>query len=144
MTYTERFSEAWEKVAAITPQSISGVTDLAARVDISNFTRLAVIIGTNGANTLGVDFEQANALTGGTLKALDNEDKDVDIAAEAGYHIVEIRSEEFDTNPGAVSVESFRWFNVELTPGGATIVSLLVLGLPKSKPAVDTWDSITD
>lgn len=144
MSYTERFSEAWAKVASITPQSISGVTDLTARVDISDYTRLAVIIGTNGADTLDVDFEQASALTGGTLKTLNAGGKDVAIAAEAGWHIIEIRSEEFDTNPGIESVETFKWFNVEITPGGATIVSVLVLGLPKSVPATNTWDSVTD
>jgi hypothetical protein len=144
MTYTERFSEAWEKVAEITPQSIAGETNLAARVDISGFTRLAVIIGTNGGDTLDVDFEQASALTGGTLKTLASNGKDVTVAAETGFTVVEIRSEEFDTNPGIVSVETFKWFNVEITPAGATIVSVVVLGLAKSKPAVNTWDAIVD
>lgn len=142
-TYTQAFYEEWEKVGELLPATRTGTTDLAARLDVSNYTRLAIIISTDGSDTLGVDMEQANALTAGTIKTIDAGAKDVDITAVAGSHIVSIRSEEFDTNPGIISVESFKWFNVECTAGGSMIFSVLILGLPKDQAAVDNWASVT-
>lgn len=137
--YTQNFVEEWEKVAEIAPASISSATDLAARVDISAYTRLAVLISTAGDETLDVDFEQADALTGGILKTIDGNSHDVTVAASAGTQVVEIRTEEFDTNPGIESIETFKWFNVEITPAGANVTGVIVLGLPKNQPAVNNW-----
>ena len=137
--YTQNFVEEWEKVAEITLASISAETNLAARVDISAYTRLAIQISTEGAETLDVDFEQADALTGGTLKTIDANSHDVTVAATAGTKVVEIRTEEFDTNPGIESIETFKWFNVEITPAGANVTGVIVLGLPKNQPAVNNW-----
>lgn len=137
--YTQTFKEEWALVASVTPASISSETNLSARVDVSGYTRLAIVIHTAGSEVIDVDLEQASALTGGTLKALDSGDQDYSVPATAGVYIKEIRSEQFDTNPGIVSVESFKWFNVEMTPAGANITALQLYGLPKDQPPTDNW-----
>ena len=136
--YTQNFKEEWALVAQVPPASISGATDLAARVDISPYVRLAIVIHTAGAEVIDVDLEQANALTAGTLKTL-GAALDYSIPATAGVYVKEIRSEQFDTNPGIPSVESFKWFNVEVTPAGANVTGIMVLGLPKDQPPTDGY-----
>lgn len=139
--YTMRFSEQWEFAGGIDNASHSTVQDLAARIDVSKYSRI-VVIGTfqaGSGNTIDVDMEQANALTGGTLKALDSSSKDVTVADADKYRCWEIRMEEFDTNNG------FNHFNIEATPSGARIFSFMVLGLPHQRPAsVDNWTGVTD
>lgn len=136
--YNQIFKEGYEKIAELTPQSISAETNLAARVDISEYTRIVVIIQTAGTQTIAVDLEQADALSGGTIKDIDAA-LNFTVPAVAGSYIQEVRSEQFDTNPGIPSVESFRWFNVELTPAGANVTNMIVFGLPKNNPPTDNW-----
>jgi len=137
--YTQEFKEEWALITYIPFASISSETNLTARVDVSAYTRLAIVIETAGAEVIDVDLEQANALTAGTLKAIDSGNEDFSVPATAGMYIKELRSEQFDTNPGIVSVESFKWFNVELTPAGANGTGLRLYGLPKDQAPTDAW-----
>jgi len=139
--FTANFSEQWELLSGIAVADHSTVQDLAARIDVGNYSRLVVIITAEAGsgNAIDVDFEQANALTGGTLKTLNSGGKDVAVADADTYHCIEIRNEEFDVSGG------FNYFNVESTPAGARMFSVLVFGLPRFRPAsTSVWTTVTD
>ena len=139
--YTARFSECWEHAGAILVDDHSTVQDLSARIDVGGYTRIAIIIlsESGSGNTIDVDIEQANALTGGTLKTLTSNGKDVAIADTDSENVIEIRTEEFDTNGG------FNYLNVEATPSAARMFGVLVLGMVKGRPASTTnWAAVTD
>ncbi len=137
--YNQKFIEGYEKIGAINNAATASEANT-GRINISQYTRFVVIVSKATGQTLAIDVEQADAESGGTLKALDEGLHDMDMESGDFWGLLEFRSEEFDTNPGILSVESFRWLNIEATPGGSLAFSVLVLGLPKSAPAVDTWD----
>lgn len=130
-SYTQLFTEGWELAGVIEVASYSSEQNTIPRIDVSPYTRLWIeIFGADeGANAIAVDLEQADALSGGTLKALHASDLDTDVASDEYMHVIEIRTEEFDTNLG------FRWLNVEMTPAGARVCGVHVWGLCKDEPA---------
>jgi hypothetical protein len=138
--YTEKYVERWELAAGISVLDHSTVQDLAARVDVGGYTRIKVtVLSESGSgNTIDIDVEQANALTGGTLKTLDTNAFDVTIADAEPYALIEFRTENFDTNGG------FNYLNIEATPSAARMFAIIVEGLVKQAPAsVATWSSVT-
>lgn len=139
--YTENLSERWELIGKIEPaaSTYAAVQD-SGRIFVGNYTRLFVVVSAydGGAATLDIDHEQADAVTGGTLKTLHANDFDVEMAADENARAFEIRCEQFDTNL------LFGWYNLEITPSGARNFSALIFGLVKDAPA-DTalWDGVT-
>ncbi len=134
--YTEKSVERWELAAGVTVLDHSTVQDLAARVDVGGYVRIRVIVisESGSGNTIDLDIEQADALTGGTLKTLSSNDFDVAIGDTDGLVITEFRTENFDTNNG------FNFLNVEATPSAARMFGLIVEGLVKQGPAsVAVW-----
>ncbi len=140
MSYTELFVERMEFAGGIANDDHSTVQDLAARIDVGGYTRIVVIIASESGsgNTIDIDVEQADALTGGTLKTLDTNAFDVLIADAEPYAVIEFRTENFDTN------NDFNFLNIEATPSAARMFSVMVFGLAKKKPAsVASWSSVT-
>ena len=129
-SYTQLFTEGWELAGVIEAASHSSEQN-SGRIDVSPYTRLWIEIygADGGANAIAVDLEQADAASGGTLKALHASDLDTDVAADEYMHVIEVRCEQFDTNLG------FRWLNVEMTPAGARVCGVHVWGLAKDEPA---------
>lgn len=136
MSYTNLLVENWELLASISVLDHATEQNLSARVDIGDYTRFAVIVITESGsgNAIDLDIEQANALTGGTLKTLNTNAHDLTIGDTDVANITEFRSEQFDTNNG------FNYLNVEMTPAAARMCGLVVLGLAKHRPAsVTPW-----
>ena len=133
MSYTERFSERWEYAGRIEVASHSTEQNT-ARIDVSPYTRLFVeVFGADGgANDIEVDVEEADAESGGTLQSFHSGDKDFTLQSDEYMGVIEIRTEEFDTNDG------FRWLNIEMTPAGARVCGVNVWGLVKDAPADTT------
>lgn len=131
--YTENQTERWELAGRIEVASHSTVQD-SGRIDVSHYSRIKVeLFGADGgANDIDVDFEQADAATGGTLKALHEEDFDVTLQSDEYMRVVEIREEQFDVNL------EFKWLNVEFTPAGARVSGVHIWGLVKYAPADTT------
>ena len=141
MSYTERFSERWQLLGGIEPPAATynAVQD-SGRIDIGNFSRIAVVVRAydGGAATLDIDHEQADAASGGTLKALHSSDFDVTMEADENARVFEIQAEQFDTN------EYFSWYNLEITPSGARNFSAEIYGLVQYAPAdTSLWDGVT-
>ncbi len=140
MSYTELFVERWEFAGGISVLDHSTVQDLTARIDVGGFTRLMVIISSESGsgNTIDIDVEQADALTGGTLKTLDSNAFDVLIADAEPFAVIEFRTENFDAD------NDFNFLNIEATPSAARMFSVMVFGLIKLAPAsVASWSSVT-
>ncbi len=140
MTYTEKSVERWELAAGVSVLDHSTAQDLTARVDVGGYVkiRVTVLSESGSGNTIDIDVEQADALTGGTLKALASNDFDVLIADAEPFAIIEFNTEDFDTNNG------FNFLNIEATPSAARMFGVLVEGMVKHAPAsVATWSSVT-
>lgn len=141
-SYTQNLSEGWELCGKIEPAaSTYNAEQNSGRIALGKYTRLAVIVVAydGGAATLDIDHEQADAESGGTLKALDSNAFDVTMAADENARIFEIPLENFD------ATNYFGWYNLEITPSGARNFSALILGLAKQEPAdVSNWDGVTD
>lgn len=138
MTYTNLFVEDWELLSGIAVADHSSEQNLAARIDVGDYTRFMVIVlsEAGSGNAIDLDIEEANALTGGTLQSFNSAAADLTIADADTYSITEFRSEQFTTNTG------FNYLNVEMTPAGARMCGLIVLGLAKQRPAsVSTWSN---
>lgn len=141
MAYTELFSEGHYPLAKINPASYSAEQN-SGRVSLSQYHRAVAIIHAgvlDSGETLDADLEQADAASGGTLKAiagksitqLDNDDDGAVVA-------IELRSEELDVDGG------FEYINLELTPSAAMICSAIVYGIaPRFQPVPTTnWTQI--
>lgn len=139
MSVTRAFYEEYEAVAEIAAASHSTAQDLAARIDCGDYTEIIIEIkaASGSGETIDVDIEEANALTGGTLQAFDSGNKDVTVADGDTWRIIRLRSAEFS--------EGFGFLNVEATPSGARIFTISVYGYVKHRPAVTTnLDGVTD
>lgn len=139
MSYTEKSVERWELAAGISVLDHATVQDLAARVDVGGYTRIRVtVLSESGSgNTIDIDVEQADALTGGTLKTLDSNAFDVLIADAEPFAVIEFRTENFDAD------NDFNFLNIEATPSAARMFGLIVEGLVKLAPAsVASWSSV--
>lgn len=141
MSYTENLSERWELLGVIEPPAATHAAEQnSGRIDVSNYTRLAVDVFAydGGAETLDIDHEQADAATGGTLKTLDTNAFDVTMAADEHARRFEIPLENFDTT------NYFGWYNLEITPSGARNFCAAIYGLVKQAPASTAlWDGVT-
>lgn len=128
--YTQNQTEIWELAGVIEVASHSSEQNT-GRIDVAPYTRLKVeIFGADGgANAIDVDPEEADAESGGTLQTLHGGDFDITLASDEYMRVIEIRSEQFDTNDG------FRWLNIEMTPAGARVCGCHVWGLVKNAPA---------
>lgn len=131
--YTENQTERWELAGRIEVAS-HATEQNTGRIDISPYSRVKVEIfgADDGANAVDVDFEEADAATGGTLQSLHSGDFDVALASDEYMRVVEIREEQLDVN------DNFRWLNVEATPAGARVCGVHVWGLVKYAPADTT------
>jgi len=77
MSYTKRFSEAWEYLGGIDPASHSAEKNT-GYLDLGNYVRAVVIIhaGVIGGN-VDVDIEQGTNTSGASAKTLDTNAKDI-------------------------------------------------------------------
>ena len=142
MSYTERFTEAWELLGKIDPAAHSGEVN-SGSVDCKGFNRIFIIVqaGALGGNA-GIDIE-SQAVSGGTLYQFDSGNKDVDLTASTDNNtvsVIEIRGEEFD------HVNGRHFLNVEVTPASSTtLIGVTVWGAGRYQPAATTGlDSVTD
>ena len=142
---TARFTEQWALIGKITPASYTSEQN-SGRLNLANYHRAVVII-INGAlgtdTTLDSDIEQADAASGGTLKAISGKSitQLTDVGGDDDKVVaVEIDCDELDVDGG------FEYINVELTPAVSTaICGALVFGLPRYKPAIVTeYDEVVD
>ena len=139
MAITRAFYELYEAAAEIAVADHSTEQDLAARLDCGGFTEIIIIIKAEAGsgNTIDVDIEEANALTGGTLQSFDSGGKDVTVADGDTWRIIRLRTAEFSAG--------FGYLNVEATPSAARMFTISVYGLVKQAPAATTnLDGITD
>ncbi len=127
------FSEHVELLAVINPASYNSV-QATARIKADKHTRIVVLmmvgaIATNG--TLDLKIEQANAASGGTVKAITGKviTQQTD-ANDDKQFIIELLTSELDVSNG------FSWILVSATPAtAASILGLVVLGVdPKYSP----------
>jgi hypothetical protein len=131
---TTRYSEEAEQLQVISPASYNSAQAL-ARVKADQFERYVVKLKVGAiASTGTVDFkvEQANAASGGTVKAF----KSITQLTQAGsdsnkQRIIEFRPSELDINNG------FSWFLVTVTPAvAATLLDVEVTGVGKKNSPV--------
>lgn len=132
-SYTQLFTEGYELAGRIEVASHSTEQNT-GRIDVSPYTRLWIeIFGADGgANAIAVDLEEADAASGGTVQSFHSGDYDTDVASDEYMHVIELRTELFDTNDG------FRWLNVEIIPAGARVCGVHVWGMVKDEPADTT------
>ena len=139
MAITRAFYELYEAAAQIAPASHSTAQDLTARLDCGGFTEIIVLITAEAGSgeTIDVDIEEANDLTGGTLQSFDSGGKDVTVADDDTWSVIRLRTAEFSAG--------FGYLNVEATPSGARVFGIEVFGLVKSAPATTTnLDDVID
>lgn len=139
MPVTEAFYEQYEPIAEIPVASHSAVQDLSARIFAGNYTEIVVVIksAAGSGETIDVDIEEANALTGGTLQTFDSGNKDITVADGDTWNVIRLRGAEF--------TDGFDYLNVEATPSGARLFTVSVYGFAREKPADNTnYDSVTD
>lgn len=89
----------------------------------------ALVVGT----TLDADIEVATA-SGGTNATTLKSITQLGAAADDALVCIDIRPEEL-SHPAGTDVMEFDYLNVEVTPSGAATVSVIVLGIPRDKPA---------
>lgn len=127
------FTEMVEVLAQIDPASYNSA-QATARIKVDKHTRVVVIMQ-NGliasTGTLDLKIEQANAASGGTVKAITGKAiTQLTDADDNKIRIIELLTSELDVNGG------FAWIVVTATPAtAASLLSLLVLGVdPKYAP----------
>jgi len=135
--YTHEFGEDWELAAEIAVADHSTAQDLAARLPVTNYDRIVVIgmAESGSGNTIDVDVEEANALTGGTLQSFDSGNKDLSMGDTDTSFRIEIRPAEFS--------DGYDWLNIEATPSAARMFGIMVLGHVKNRPATNNFDQST-
>lgn len=143
MSYTERFSEAWELLDTIYGAAVGANTESNTGVNLlSNYVRTVIIIHPVALNdALDVDIEQATTAAG-ALSSFDSGSKDITVATtDTAPSVIEIRHEEFSAG--------YEYLNVEVTTantgGGSNYFVVEVWAEPAYKPASTTnLDSVTD
>ena len=145
MSYTERFTEAWQLVDYVIGANVAHTTETnSGLVSVANFHRVVIIIHPVALNdALDVDIEQATSTTG-TPKTVDSGSKDITVAtADTAPSVIELRMAEMDVTGG------YDCLNVEITTaataGSANYFVCEIWGQPRFKPASTTaLDSVTD
>ena len=138
MLETIAFSEIAEVLGAIPPASYTAAQTTTARIHVQGHSRIVVLAQTGliaATGTLDLKVEQANALTGGTTKAITG--KAITQLPDTGDNkvlMIEILTSELDVNGG------FEWLVVTATPAtAAALLSLVVLGVdPRFGPVATT------
>lgn len=146
MSYTERFTEAWECLAATYGANVAHTTETnTGSVSLANFQRVAIIIHPVALNdALDVDIEEATSTAGAGLKPLASGGHDITVAtADTKPSVIELRTDELDVEDG------FDCINVEVTTaataGSANYFVVEIWGLANYMPAATTnLDSVTD
>lgn len=133
MFESELFTERIEVLAKIDPASYASA-QATARIKADKHTRYVAMLNVGAiASTGTLDFkiEQANAASGGTVKAIDGKVITQLIDTDDNkIRIIELLTSELDVNNG------FNWILVTATPAtAASILGVLVLGVdPKYVP----------
>ena len=143
MTYTQRFSEAWELLDTIYGANVAAAAENNTGVILlANYVRTVIIIHPLALNdALDVDIEQATTAAG-ALTAFDTNSKDITVATtDTKPSVIEIRHEEF--------AAGYEYLNVEITAantgGSSNYFVAEVWAEPCYKPAATTnLDSVTD
>lgn len=146
MSYTERFSEAWQCLAATYGDAVAGTTETnTGSVSLANFQRVVIIIHPVDINdVLDIDIEEATSTAGASLKPLASGGHDISIAtADTKPSVIELRTDELDVEDG------FDCLNVEATTAGTNNNGnefvIEIWGLCNYMPADTTnLDSVTD
>lgn len=146
MTYTQRFSEAWELIDVLYGDAVAAATESnTGYSNVANYVRLVIIIHPVDVNdALDVDVEQGTTTAGAGAKTLDSNSKDITVATtDTAPSVIEVRPDEFDVAGG------FDCLNVEVTTantgGNGNEFVVEIWGEPVYKPAATTnLDSVTD
>ena len=146
MAYTERFFEKHAVLGVLYPASYASEQNLGWYA-VQNYHRIAIlVIGGNIGTSLDVDVEIATDADGSDVHTL----KSITQLTQAGsdddsYVGIEIQSEEL-SKPAGTSVTNFTHLRVEVTPSGATLACVVVLGVnPRFAPVSTTgFDEIVD
>lgn len=128
-----------ENFAPIDQNAFVGVTteQNTGYVLVANYQRIAILIhALVVGTTLDVDVEIATssgAANAFTLKSITQ----LVAADDNAVVCIDIRPDEL-TNPSGASANEYRYLNVEVTPDGSATVGVIVLGIPRDKPAPAT------
>ena len=137
MTYTARFSENFELLANITPETANGAVGEhnTGYVSLEEYHRAIIMLtgGTpGGASTIDIDIEEATTAGGIGAQNLAGKSITTLVAADAGETIyIEVRTEELDVDGG------YSFINAEVDVGVDTYVyDLKIFGfVPRHAPA---------
>lgn len=115
MSYTARFSENFELLANITPETANGAVGEhnTGYVSLENFHRAIIILtaGTpGGASTIDVDIEEGTSAAGAGAQNIAGKTITQLVAADAGETVyIELRTAELDVN------NDYSFVNAEVT-----------------------------
>ena len=145
-TYTERFSEQWECLAATYGDAVAGTTETnTGYVSLANFQRVVVIIHPVDINdVLDIDFEEGTSTVPAAAQALASGGHDISIAiADTKPSVIEFTTDELDI------VDGYYCINIEATTAGTNNNGnefvIEIWGMPNYRPASTTnLDSVTD
>jgi len=136
---TMKMSEGWAVVATIDPDAYGAGALLTDAIDMADYTKLMAVVmtGTLGTNAT-IDAAATQAITsGGTYKAFTSA-KAITQLTQAGTDqsdlqaIINVDEHELDLD------NDYRYVKFSLTVGtAASDAGMIVLGLPKSRPATD-------
>jgi len=140
MTYTARFSENFELLANITPETANGTVGEhnTGYVSLENYHRVIIVLtaGTpGGASTIDVDVEEATDAAGTGAQNIAGKAITTLVAADAGETVyIEVRTEELDVD------NAYSFINAEVTVGVNTFTyDLKIFGfVPRFAPAAVT------
>lgn len=146
MSYTERFSEAWELIDVVYGAAVGANTETNTGYNsMANYHRAVIIIHPVSLNdALDVDIEQGTDTSGTSAKTVDSGNKDITVATtDTAPSVIELRNAELDVT------NRFDCVNVEITTantgGGSNYFACEIWGMPRFKPAATTTlDSVTD
>lgn len=146
MSYTERFSEAWQLIDHVYGAGVAANTETNTGYNsLANYHRVAIIIHpVSLGDALDVDIEQATDTSGTSAKTVDSGNKDIAVAtADTAPSVIELRTAELDVS------NSFDCVNVEITTANtgqnSNYFACEIWGMPRFKPAATTTlDSVTD
>lgn len=142
MAYTRRFVEDHKVLATLYPASYASEQNT-AWIDAEGYHRFFVdVIAGNIGTSLDVDIEVATDSSGSNLATLKSITQLTQAGSDDDSRVgIELRGEEFN-----VAGVHYKFFRVELTPNGATLMNATVWGcIPRYQPVgVTEWDEIVD
>lgn len=131
-------SAFYEDFVPIDVAFLSGVTTVqdTGYVDVSDYLKVVAIFTiTAVGTTLDVDVEAATAAAGTnavTIKSLTQLGASADLVMAA----IDVDLSELSNPANGTADDGYQFLNFEITPDGSATLNVLILGLPRSRPAL--------